>query len=115
MMIFSRSLSSKVLQNSFWRPWALLGLLGGSLCSLLFLAGLGGLFHRFGRCPNQDDFLEEFVFQSAPKLVLVTLAPFGPPGGDSFDGLGHEIVDKNSSADGLGHEIVNKNSGALGW
>ena len=41
------------------------------------MAGLGGLFHRFGRCPNQDDFLEEFVFQSAPKLVLVTLASFG--------------------------------------
>ena len=68
--------------DSFWRPWALLGLLG-SLCSILFLAGLGGLFHRFGRCPHQDDFLEEFVFQSAPKLVLVTLAPFGPPGGGS--------------------------------
>jgi hypothetical protein len=84
MMIFSRSLSSKVVQNSFWRPWALLGLLGGSLCSLLFLAGLGPLFHHFGRCPNQDDFLEEFVFQSAPKLVLVTLAPFGPPGGLSL-------------------------------
>ena len=30
--------------DSFWRPWALLGLLGGSLCSLLFLAGLGVFF-----------------------------------------------------------------------
>ena len=87
MMISSRSLSSKVLQNSFWRPWALLSLLGGSLCSLLFLAGLGCLFHRFGRCPNQNHFLEDFIFKSAPKLVLVTLAPFGPPGRDSLDDL----------------------------
>ena len=84
IMIFSRSLSSKVLQNSFWQPWALLGLLGGSLCSLLFLVGLGSFFHRFGRCPNQDDFLEDFIFQSAPKLVLVTLASFGPPWGGLF-------------------------------
>ena len=30
------------------------------------------------------------------------------------DGLGHEIVDENSSADGLGHEIVDKNSSADG-
>ena len=49
------------------------------------MAGLVGLFHRFGRCPNQDDFLEEFVFQSVPKVILVTLAPFGPPGRDSLD------------------------------
>ena len=35
-------------------------------------------------------------------------------GGVSFDGLGHEIVDENSSADGLGHEIVHKNSSADG-
>ena len=54
---------------------------GGSHGRLLFSVGFGGLFHCFGRCPNQDDFLEEFVFQSAAKLVLVTLAPFGPPGG----------------------------------
>ena len=38
IMISSRNLSSKVFQNSFWRPWGLLGLLGGSLCSFLFLA-----------------------------------------------------------------------------
>ena len=40
----------------------------------------GILFHRFGRCANHDDFLEEFVTQGAPKLVLVTLALFGPLG-----------------------------------
>ena len=85
MMIFSKSLSFKVFQNSFWRPWALLGLLGGRhfVASSSWLVW-GGLFHRFGRCPNQDDFLEEFVFQSAPKLVLMALAPFGPPGGLSL-------------------------------
>ena len=44
----------------------------------------GGLFHRFGRCPSHDGFLEEFVCQSVPKLGLVTLAPFGPSGGDLF-------------------------------
>ena len=42
---------------------------GGSLGSLLFSAGLGSLFHRFGKCLTQDNFLEEFVLQSAPKLV----------------------------------------------
>ena len=42
----------------------------------------------------------------------MTLALFGSLGGNSSDGLGHEIVDKNTSADGLGHEIVDKNSSA---
>ena len=64
-----------------------MGRLGGLFVASSSWLVWDGLFHRFGRCPNQDDFLEEFVFQSAPKLVLVTLAPFGPPGGDSFDGL----------------------------
>ena len=27
---------------------------------------LTGLFHSFGRCPNQEDFLEKLVFQSVP-------------------------------------------------
>ena len=56
MMIFSRSLSSKVVQNSFWRPWALLGLLGGSLCSLLFLAGLGFFFSSFWQVSKSGRF-----------------------------------------------------------
>ena len=43
-----------------------------------------GIFHRFGRCPNHDDFLEECIFHNAPKLLLVTLAPFGPSGGALF-------------------------------
>ena len=37
IMIFSRSLSSKVLLNSFSWPWRLSALLGASLCSLLEL------------------------------------------------------------------------------
>ena len=78
---------------------------GGSLCSLLSWLVWGILFHRFGRCGNHDDFLEEFVFQSAPKLVSVTLALFRPLGGNTDDGLGQEIVDQNSSADGLGAGI----------
>ena len=87
---------------------------GGSLRSLLFLVGLEVFFSLFGRCANHDDFSEEFAFQSAAKLVLVTLAPFVPPGEDSFDGLGHEIVDKTNSADDLGYEIADKNSSADG-
>ena len=55
---------------------------GGSLGSLLFLAGLGTLFHSFGRCPKHDDFLLHFIRKSVPKLVLVTLAPFGSFCGD---------------------------------
>ena len=51
----------------------------------------GSLFHRFGRCPNHCHFLEEFIFKSVPEHVLVALAPFGPPGGDSFDGLAPQI------------------------
>ena len=45
----------------------------------------GSLFHRFGRCPNHGDFLDEFICEGGPKLILVTLAPFGPPGKDSSD------------------------------
>ena len=45
--IFSRNLSFKVLRNSFWWPWRLLNLLGGSLGSLFFLAGLGRSFSSF--------------------------------------------------------------------
>ena len=37
MMIFCCSLYAKVLQTSFWRPWSLLDLLGGSLASPLWL------------------------------------------------------------------------------
>ena len=84
MKIFCYSFPSKMIQNSFWRPWGLWGLMGGSLDSLLFSAGLGSLFHRFGRCPNHDDFLLQFTVQSAPKLVFVTLAPFGTSGGARF-------------------------------
>ena len=109
--------------------WLSSSLLMASLCSgevlakeakeflcdlLLFLAALGSLFHCFSRCPNQVDFLKEFVFQSAPKFVLVTLALFGLVGENSFNGLGPEIVDQNNSADGLVHEIVDKNSSADG-
>ena len=65
----------------------------------------GTLCHRVGRCANHDDYLEEFVFQSDLKLVLVTLARFESLGGNYFDGLGHEIVDKNNNADGLGPRI----------
>ena len=87
--VFCYNLPSKMLQYSFWRSWGLLGRLGGSLGSLLFTAGLGTFFfHRFGRCPNHDDFLEQFISQSAPKLVLVTLAPLGPPWGDLLYPLG---------------------------
>ena len=45
-----------------------------------FLVVLGGLFHRFGRCPNHGNFLEEFIFQSAPKLIRAT-GSFGPSAG----------------------------------
>ena len=108
MMIFSRIYLPKWSKTHFGDPGLFWAFWGG-----LFVAsaGLGCLFHRFGSCTNQDDFLEEFVFQTAPKLVLVTLAPFG---GDSVDGLGYEIVDENISADGLGHEIVDKSSSADG-
>ena len=62
--------------------------------------------------PNHSHFLEECIFKSAPKLFLVTLAPFGPSG--ALDGLRHEIVDKNNSADGLRHEKEDKNGSADG-
>ena len=80
---FPEELSSKVLQNLFWRHS--FGPSGGGhfVASSSWLV-LGGLFHRFGRCPHQVDFLEEFVFQGAPKPILVTLAPFGPSGGLSL-------------------------------
>ena len=87
MTISCYSLYAKMFLNSFCWPWRLLGLLGGSLGSLLFLASLWTLFHRFGRCSNHDDFLLEFIIQSAPKLVLVTLEPFGPPWGMSCSPL----------------------------
>ena len=45
---------------------------------------LGGHFPCFCRCPNYDDFLEEFLFQSAPKLILATLGSFGPSEGVSL-------------------------------
>ena len=41
---------------------------------------LGGHFLCFCRRPNYDDFLEKFIFQSAPKLILATLGSFGPSG-----------------------------------
>ena len=44
MTIFSRSLYSNVLPNSFWRPWRPWGFLRGSLGSLLFLFDLRNLF-----------------------------------------------------------------------
>ena len=76
--------------GAFWACWE------GSLGSLLFSAGLGALFHRFGRCPNHDDFPLQFMSQSAPKLVLVTLAPFGSPFGGSicnpFGGMSHSFA-----------------------
>jgi hypothetical protein len=75
----------ETLAGTFW------AFCGGLLVASRSWLVWGSLFHRFGRCPNQDDFLEEFVFQSAPKLVLVTLAPFGPPAGDYFDGLAPQI------------------------
>ena len=81
---FSMFLHVEVFQNSFWRPWRLLGLLGGHFVASSSWLVWGELFHRFGMCPNQEDFLEEFVLQSAPKLVLVALAPFGSPWGDLF-------------------------------
>jgi hypothetical protein len=42
---------------------------------------LGCLFLCFCRCPNYVDFLLQFTFQDAPKLVLATLGSFGPSGG----------------------------------
>ena len=67
IMSFCYSSYAKMFLNS------LVSLLGGSLGSLLFLASLGNLFYRVGRCPNHDDFLLQFISQSVPKLVLVTL------------------------------------------
>ena len=55
---------------------------GGISWYLLLLVGLGIIFHRFGRCPNHNDFLLHFISQNITKLVLVTLAPFGSPWGD---------------------------------
>ena len=55
------------------------GTSGGSLGILLFLVGLGSLFHCSGMCSNHDDYLIQIIGQSAPKLVLVTLRSFGPP------------------------------------
>ena len=53
--------------------------------ALNFLERFGRvLFHRFGRCPNQGDFLEEFTCESAPKLVLATTGSSGPPWGGLF-------------------------------
>ena len=77
MTIWNYSFCDKRFLNSFWWPWRLLGLLGGSLGSLLFLAGLGCLFHCFGRCPNHDDFLWLFIRQSAPRLILASLGLLG--------------------------------------
>ena len=62
----------------FWAFWRV------SLGSLLFSVGLGTLFHCFDKCPNHEDLLEHLIVQSAPKLVLVTLAPFGPFAGLSL-------------------------------
>ena len=45
---------------------------------------LGDHFLCFCRCRDYNDFLEEFIFQSGPKLVLVPLAPFGPSAGVSW-------------------------------
>ena len=53
---------------------------GHSVASSSWLV-LGSLFHSFGRCPNYGDFLGQLIPQGAPKLVLVTLAPFGLLGG----------------------------------
>ena len=72
---------------------------GGSLGSLLFLAGLGTLFHHFGRCPNHNDFLLQLISQSAPKFVFVTLAPFGPRSGSQR--LGVYSVDRTLLLSGL--------------
>ena len=55
-----------------WRPLAAPGSLATPGGPLVW----GGLFHRFDRCPNHVHFLEEFIFQSVPKLVLVTPASF---------------------------------------
>ena len=77
MTRFCYSLQAKLLLNSFWWPWGCMGLLGG------LLAGLGSLFHCFGRCPNHDDVLIQFISQIVPKLILVILEPFGHPGGIS--------------------------------
>ena len=47
MTILCYSSLLKMLQNSFRWPWRLLGVLGESLGSLLFLVCLGIIFHRF--------------------------------------------------------------------
>ena len=47
----------------------------------MFFKVFGGFFLCFCRCRNYDDFLLQFTFQNAPKLILATLAPFGPSGG----------------------------------
>ena len=63
---------------------------------------------------------KSWVFSRRVYLQKCSKPCFGDPGafwaswGSSFDGLGHEIDDKNSSADGLGHEIVDKNNSADG-
>ena len=71
-----------IVKSVLWHPVVVFSLRNYSefyLASLLFSVGLGILFHRFDRGPNHDDFLKQ-LSQSAPKLVLVTLAgAFGSP------------------------------------
>ena len=61
----------------------LLGFYTELLCFLDRLCG--GHFLCFYRCQNYDDVLEEFICQSATKLVLVSLALFGPSGKVSWE------------------------------
>ena len=73
------------LLNSFWWP-CLAPLLhskgGGSLGSLLCLAGLRVCSSCWQVPKSWRISLSQLISQRTPQLVLVTLAPYGPPWGD---------------------------------
>ena len=74
-------------QADFGEPGAFWAFCGGLLVASSSWLVWRALFHRFDKCPNHERFSWEVYlpkFASAAKLVLVTLAPFGPSRGLSL-------------------------------